>query len=451
MGRDRGGHPAHRGEVQRRAVRHGHRDSAARASGTRNRVPSFPLSTVHRALGTPRSSRPIPFRRYCYDGRVKYPRFLVAATAAAIALVSVGCAGIANPEGWARPALEDPTAYLVLDKDELFAVEVQDGNLGATRWTFPDKDRHPGQDDLDLRAIYSTPIVEGDTIFIADYDEGVFAINAEDGSIRWRIAGNDISGNLVNELGSSDDLLSFGTTDGHVYVVKKSDGSPADGWPAGGKRFDKGVWAAPIIQGDRVFVATMGGELHALSLADGSEAWSQPFEANGAIASLTALGDDRLFVPSLDKRVYIVSSADGSVLGEFKASDWVWTEPAVRGDRVYFGDFSGMVYAVDISNGANQVWEFKAGAKVKSAPAIVENVPNVGDVLVVADDEAVVYFLDAETGERLNAVPIQDAGRVRAGVTAFEGRAFVVTTKGRVFAAEPQRLAVVPVPIGGAQ
>jgi len=382
---------------------------------------------------------------------VKHPRFLVAAIAAAIAVVSVGCAGIANPEGWARPALEEPTAYLVLDKNELFAVEVQDGGFGATRWSFPDKNRHPDQDDLDLRAIYSMPVVDGDTIYIADYDEGVFAINAADGSIRWRIKGDDISGNVVNDLGSSEELLSFGTTDGHVYIVKKSDGSPADGWPAGGRTFGKGVWAAPVIQGDRVFVATMGGKLHALSLADGSEVWQAPFEADGAIASLTALGDDRLFVPSLDKRVYILSSADGSVLGEFEASDWVWTEPAVSGDRVYFGDFSGMVYAVDISNGATKAWEFKAGAKVKASPAIVENVPNVGDVLVVADNDAVVYFLDAETGERLNAVPIRDSGRVRAGLSAFEGRAYVVTTEGKVFAAEPDRLAVVPVTIGGAQ
>ncbi|MCK9518321.1 MAG: PQQ-binding-like beta-propeller repeat protein [Dehalococcoidia bacterium] len=384
---------------------------------------------------------------------MKLPRFLAAAfLAVAIALVAAGCAGVANPEGWASPAVSEPSAYIVLKKDKLYAVDLQDGSLGATRWVFPDKNRHPDQDKLDLRAIYSTPVVEGDTIYVADYEAGVFAISADDGSVRWRVRGDDISGNVGHDLGVSGDFLAFGTTDGHVYVIKKQDGSPAPGWDTKGRTFDDGIWATPVIAGDRVFVATMGGALHALSLSDGAELWSQPFEVDGAIAALTLLDEERLFVPSLNKYVYIVATSDGSVLGEFKASDWVWTEPAVKGERVYFGDFSGNVYALDITNGIEPVWEFAAGQKVKSGPAIVENVRDLGDVLVVADNDPVVYFLNAETGERLNAVPIEDAGRVRAGLTAFEGRAYVVTTGGKVFAAEPERLAVVgPIAVGGAQ
>lgn len=384
---------------------------------------------------------------------MKHPRFLAAAfLAVAIALVATGCAGVANPEGWASPAVSEPSAYIVLKKDKLYAIELQDGSSGPTRWVFPDKNRHPDQDKLDLRAIYSTPVVEGDTIYLADYEAGVFAINAEDGSVRWRLRGDDIEGNIVNNLGVSEELLSFGTTDGRVYVIKKADGSPAEGWDPKGKSFDDGVWATPVMQDDRIFVATMGGDLRALSLADGSEVWSAPFEASGGIAALRLLEKDRLFVPSLNKHVYIISSENGNVLGDFKASDWVWTEPAVKGERVYFGDFGGNIYGLDITNGAEKVWEFAAGEKVKSGPAIVENVRDVGDVLVVADNDPVVYFLSAETGERLNAVPLEDAGRVRADVTAFNERAYVVTTGGKLYAAEPDRLAVVgPLTVGGAQ
>ncbi len=190
----------------------------------------------------------------------------------------------------------------------------------------------------------------------------------------------------------------------------------------------------------------MAGELHAISLADGSQTWIAPFVATGAIADLVALDDGRLFVPSINRHVYILNAEDGTVLADYRARDWVWTEPAVSGSRVFFGDFGGHVYGLDITpSGAAPTWPPVTldGERVKAGAAIID------DVLVIADRKPVVTFINATTGEVLNRVPIQDAGTVRSNVHVGDGFAYVLTTKGRLFRANPQNYSVAEIELTG--
>ena len=65
-----------------------------------------------------------------------------------------------------------------------------------------------------------------------------------------------------------------------------------------------------------------------------------------------------------------------------------------RADTVYFGSLGGKVYALDAASGGSR-WEqpFQASSVVRGGPALV------GTTLVVADDEGVLYGLDAGTGQ----------------------------------------------------
>ena len=55
------------------------------------------------------------------------------------------------------------------------------------------------------------------------------------------------------------------------------------------------------------------------------------------------MNDTTLFAPGLNKHVYLLNAADGSIQQDFVANDWVWTQPAYDPDRhlAYFGDFAG--------------------------------------------------------------------------------------------------------------
>jgi hypothetical protein len=73
----------------------------------------------------------------------------------------------------------------------------------------------------------------------------------------------------------------------------------------------------------------------------------------------------------------------------------------------------------------------------------------INGVVVVADRKPVVTFFDAANGTVLNRVPILDSGTVRADLTEKDGSAYVATTSGKLFRAEPDSRRVVEIQLSG--
>lgn len=376
---------------------------------------------------------------------MKFPRALaVTPVLLLVALLFSACVSVEKPQGWGSPAFSADSIILQESKDHLAAVRVAAN--GATRaWVFPDKAR-PEDKELKLAAIYGTPVVDGDAVYFSSFNGGIFALNKTDGRPIWRLA-SGFKGDVVSGVSVSGGKLAFGTTEGNLYLVDAKDGKPSAGWPKGGVSYKKGIWAAPIIKGDLVYVATMDGKVDALKLADGSTVWPAPFNSTGAVAALQLLDDGHLFAPSLNKHVYILNTADGSVAQDYKARDWVWSGGAFKDNAVYFGDFSGNVYAVDITTGADR-WPATALGedRVKAGPAIVD------DVVVFGDRVPAVHFLKASDGSRLGiGVPLTGAGTIRADAVAKDGAIYLVTTSGRLFKADPGTQTVNEVAVSGAR
>ena len=381
-----------------------------------------------------------------YHVPVNFRRGALITLALLLLPVLSSCVSVLNPTGWAPVAFDGDTAYVVTSKGKLSAITVN-GDSGTAKWTFPDKDRDE-DDKFKTKAIYDAPVVDGDRLYLATFEGGVFALRKDDGRPIWPGPnGNSdaIVGDIAGGVAVSGENLFFGTTEGRLYGWKKADGTPAPGWERP-KRLGEGIWATPVVHGDAVYVATMNGELYAFSLADGSELWSKHFKATGAIAELAVIGDDTLFVPSINKHVYLVRMADGSVAADFRADDWVWTAPAEADSKLFFGDFSGYVYALHItSGGVEELWEAASldGERIRAGAAIV------GDVVIVADRKPVVNFISATDGSVLNTVPLQDAGTVRADVVVKDGAAYITTTGGKLFRAEPGSRRVVEIQLSG--
>ena len=381
----------------------------------------------------------------CYHDPVNRSRALLLGLILLSLPVFAACVNVTSPDGWAAPVFDGDDVYIASSKGHLSALTIDEQGRAAARWTFPDKDRDADK-KIEPEALYGDPVVEGERVYLATFSAGVFALNTADGRPAWPTSGTNsgaIDGNIASGVALANGILYFGTTEGQLYAWNASDGSPA--WPAP-ITFGRGIWATPVVLGERVYVATMGGEVHARSAVDGSPAWDAPFVATGAIGSLTALGEDRLFVPSINRHAYILDAGSGAVIADYRAKDWVWTAPAGSDSRMYFGDFGGHVYGLDItSQGATQAWDPASvdGERIKAGAAVVD------DVLVVADRKPVVTFIKASTGEVLNRVPIDGAGTIRANVTVEGDSVYIVTTKGRLFRANPKNYSVVEIEVSG--
>ena len=362
-----------------------------------------------------------------YDARVNIRRRLAAGLLLLpLAFVSAACVGVTRPQGWASPAIDGSSAFILEDKDRLTALDLTDATNANIRWSFPDQD-DPAQEDLDLEAIYATPVIADGVLYTAGYSGELVALDAETGDLlRQRDFGSNIIGNIVLDDGE----IALATSDGDVYLVNASDFNPADGWDRAGTRIDGEIWADPVATDGHIIVATMEGDIIALDRGNGGQAWR--FTHDGAIPTLRLLDDTSLYASSLSKDVMILDPASGDLRHNFAAEDWVWNMPAFADGVAYFGDFSGNVYALDITSG-QMLWQapYDGGSKVKAGPVVI------GDVLVVADRQPVVHFIRISDGSQLNQVPLPDAGTVRSDLVVHEGRALVLTTDGELYAADP--------------
>ncbi len=363
------------------------------------------------------------------------------------ALLFSACVSVENPQGWGSPAFTSNAIYYQESKDHISGATLAADGSASRSWVFPDKN-NPADKDIQLKAIYGAPIVDGDAVYFSSFTGGVFALNKETGRPVWRLS-TGFSGDVVGGVSVGGGKVAFGTTDGDVHLLDEKDGKPSVGWPAGGVHFGKGVWAAPIIAGDVVYIASMDGTVDALKLADGSRTWAKPFSASGAIAELRVLDDQHLFAPSLNKHVYILNRADGGVAQDFRANDWVWGGAAFKDNTAYFGDFSGHVYALDITTGKDKWPSIALGDdrdRVKAAPQVV------GDVVVFGDRSPTIHFLSVADGSRLGPpFPVVKAGTIRAdAVTLQDGSVVFLTTNGRMFKADPKTQTVVELSVNGA-
>jgi len=365
--------------------------------------------------------------------RRKLPFLLIAV----VAILSGACVGFSEPRGWAEPVFDGETVYVFLDREEFVAVALDELG-GQWIWTFPDDDIG-AEEDIELEAVYGPPLFAGDRIILAGFSGQIVALTTGGrfvpGQGSWQR--DDVNGSIVGGAVLAGDVFAFGTTESRLYVRRVEDGGAVAGWPSDGRGLDGEIWAQPVIVAGILYVGTMDGKLYAFDLATGAELWAEPFDADGAIASLTFIGDGLLFVPTLGSRVWLVDAETGEARGgEFEAEGWVWTRPVLRDGVAYFGDFEGYVYAMDLATGRS-LWTYAAEDKVKAQGVIV------GGTLIVADEGGTVHFVELSSGRRLNAVPLNGAGKIRADLVGMGDSAWVLGTEGRLYLADPETLTVV--------
>lgn len=353
-------------------------------------------------------------------------------------LALVSCGGDAKPEGWAAPVLTDDTYFVFQRKEELSAI---DRETGAVRWTFPN-DSLPDQEDIDLDAVYGTPLLHEGRLFLGSYAGDLFALDEETGSLLWK---KELNGPVVGSpVLVEDEAIVAGTTEGRIYVVNAADGSPLAPWPSGGIEAEDEVWGRAVALEGGFAIPTMDGRVqrYELDTAAPDPAWGEPFKTSGAIASLAQTPDGKIFALSLDRRAYLLDADTGDQDGNiFEAEEWLWGEPAFDGNLAYVGDLFGHVYEINLEN-MQANWVYKAESRMKSSPVVLDN------LVVVADREPVVHFIKRSDGTAQHTIPIQGTKTIRADAVTDDGFVYFISVDGRLLRADPAQLLVSAVEVG---
>jgi len=353
-------------------------------------------------------------------------------------LVLVSCYGTTQPtRGWSGTAFDDGIIYAGTRDGKVVAVNSSSQSILwsyiVTTTTSSGMSCGPTTAPT---AIYTTPIVDGDLVYIGTYSGHVLALSmlARSQNLTFPQRGygewewdcpidNAKSNAIVADLLVSDDAIYVSSSNGRVYSLDKEFGD--QNWESEvlDERHRK-LWTSPVIQGDTLYVSTYDGHIHSLSSETGELSdWS--FKSEVGFASSPVIYEDTIFLGSFDRYLYAVKIGSDELMWEFPqekpAGNWFWASPIVDEGIVYAGCLDGKLYAIEAETG-KKVWEFDAGDPIICSPVLM------GNLLVIVNKSGTVYVFDlsAEIGDE--AVPLKTisiGADVRNSFCAQEGLVYI--------------------------
>ena len=239
----------------------------------------------------------------------------------------------------------------------------------------------------DLSVIFnSTPICDGEAVYISSSDNKTFALNAKNGEIIWIHYG--IAKSLAI-FGSAQpvvykDFLIASYSSGEIYAIDKKTGENL--WSQdlnlnqvyNSDFFLNDVDATPLVKNDVVYAIGNGGLMKAISLKTGEDIWKK------SIASVVDfwLAGDFLYVINSDNKLLAVYKKTGGIkwmvqLPDFRnpkklATKFNYIGVIMAGDKLLASREDGELFIISPFDGKIEK-TFSLNKKVLHVPIIIEN------------------------------------------------------------------------------
>ena len=338
-----------------------------------------------------------------------------------------------QPRGWSGVAVADDVLFVGSMEGKLVSANISTHNRLWADVLFETSQPQGGffggcGAPSAVVAIYGTPVVSKDLVYVAGYDGRVRAISASSGEVKWQYPpkGESNLQPIVGGVAVAQGKVFFGGSDGKVYAVDAV--SRVEAW---GQLFETGdkIWSTPVIGGDTVYVGSFDKKLYALDIADGSKRWE--FETGGAIATTPLLYNNTIYFGSFDRHFYAVDATSGRQIwqfplleeGENNPENWFWAKAVAHNNTIYAPCLDGRVYILNATTGNEVVDALDLKSSISSSPVLVN------DSVIIASEEGKVYRLDTKTNQLTALAELGEKEEIRAPLATSEGVVYVHTQK----------------------
>jgi len=361
-------------------------------------------------------------------------------------LLLVSCIpGSAQPTGgWSGATVHDNTIYVGSRDGRVVAINASSEEM---QWSYHITEPSDGLGcgPAVVSAAITTPIVDGDFVYIGTYSGKVLALNTtarsqnpdlpeepQDRYHEWETPiGTDAGNNaIVANLVISGDVIYVSSSDGRVYSLRKDFGDQVKKSGILDEKHIK-LWTSPVIEDDTLYVSTFDGHIYALS-AETLELleWSFKLEAGFASSPVICEDTDTMFLGSFDRHLYAVKIGSDVLEWRFPeepAGNWFWASPVVNEGIVYAGCLDGKLYAIEADT-SREIWSYPTEDQNGKPSPIVSSPVLMGNLLIVVNESGTVYVFDLD-GELANeGVPwwtTSIGAGVRSSFCAQEGLVYI--------------------------
>jgi outer membrane protein assembly factor BamB len=183
------------------------------------------------------------------------------------------------------------------------------------------------------------------------------------------------------------------------------------------------IESSPVVSGGRVFVGSIDGRVYGVSLESGEFLWSYSIGSEIRVAPSVAY--HKVFVSARDGKVYAFGEDDGQFKWSYSATggNYYIGSPVIADGRLFVGTQGQQVHAVNVNTGQVE-WDYVVGQSIYSSFAVAN-----GSVFVPAGGSVWIYSLDANYGIQLwerwigntSSSPSVVNGSVYIGVSNYSG------------------------------
>ena len=352
-----------------------------------------------------------------------------------------GCVGTgAVARGWSGGIVADSTLFLGSIEGEVVAVDISEGSV---LWEVPLETSGQAGGGFGCApaattlAIYGTPAVSGDLVYVGGYNGKIYAITSDSGALRWVYPREgSLDGSIVGGLVISQGKVYFGCSDGKLYALDAATGDKNWDFPTGDK-----IWSTPAIDGDTLFVTSFDKKLHAVDAATGKGKWefdTAESDAGGAIISTPVVYNNTVYIGSFDRHLYAVDATDGTQVWQFPVGDevdnkpesWFWAKPVICDNTIYAGNLDGKVYILNAESGNEVVDAIDLGSPISSWPVLVDG------SIIIASEDGRVWAIDTGNNQKSELTNLEQ--KIYAPLCASDGVIYIHTQKGILYEVDAQ-------------
>jgi outer membrane protein assembly factor BamB len=254
--------------------------------------------------------------------------------------------------------------------DGLVVASARDGIYALDILTGIQKWKYPLPTPFNYELLPSPMLVNG-TVYCGAMDGFMYALNAWDGTLKWKTAattGKGFQGN-VTVAGS---LLYAGNLDSSIYCMNIATGAINWKFPVNGP-----VYKNPLVVNNSVFVGGLANGFHSINATTGVQQWLYP---QHFMMCSPSFYNGRIYLGG-GSEAWSHDPGSGTQLWHVPTT-WLnmyndRSGGAVVNDIFYGGSIDGSVYAWNINTNA-RLWGFPVGGTVYSSPVVVDNTIYIG-------------------------------------------------------------------------
>ena len=244
---------------------------------------------------------------------------------------------------------------------------------------------------------FSSPVTDGNKIFIGGDDSIFRALDLENGNLLWEFK---TKGMIRSDALIENNLIYLNGGDGSLYCLNENGNAVWSVSVGNEKQYDFADYhqSSPVFFNNTIFFGLGDGFVYAVNSDTGELKWK--FRSGDVVHSTPALDSSRLFIGSFDGNVYALNISDGSLIWKFKTVGQMYFpkgevqgSPSVSDDLVFIGARDYNFYAIDKEKGYCH-WN-----KVFKKGWVLTSMINDTALYIEGADERIISAVNPQTGK----------------------------------------------------